>query len=153
MDSATAHRAHATARPELTGSWASPVTTWPAREEATHVTDRLHPGVFELFAGAYGAVLLVLWLMFATDIGAVISIAVCTVYFAMYFGVPWAMNHLAGTAEPQPVQGSLGRFLRGELMTYTGRLSGMGAAVQMLLIPVGITVAFVCIGVIIRVTS
>lgn len=153
MDSATAHGARAITHAELADHWTAPVTAWPAREGATYVTDRLHPGVFQLFAGAYGAMLLVLWLMFATDVGAVISIAVCTVYFAMYFGVPWGMNRLASKAEPQPAQGSLGRFLRGELMTYTGRLSGMGATVQMLLIPVGITVAFACIGVIIRITS
>jgi hypothetical protein len=152
MDSATADRVHAI-NPELSGSWGTPVTAWPARATAIHVTDRLHPGVFRLLAGTYGAMLLLLWLLFGTNVEASISLAICTAYFAVYFGVPWAMNRLATQAEPQPAPGSLGRFLRGELVTYTGRISGMGATVQMLIVPVAIVLAFACIGVIIRITS
>lgn len=152
MDSANADRVHATSL-ELPGSWTAPVSTWSAHEAATYVTDRLHPGVFRVFAGTYGAMLLLLWLLFASNAEAGISLGVCTAYFAVYFGVPWAMNRLANSVEPQPAPGSLGRFLRGDLLTYTGRISGMGAMVQMLIVPVGIVFAFACIGVIIRMTS
>lgn len=152
MDSVTAYSPDVN-HPELTGTWGPATAAWPAREAATYATDRLHPGVFGLLAGTYGAMLLVLWLIFATDIEASISVGICTVYFAVYFGVPWAMNRLARQAEPQPAAGSLGRFLRGQLITYTGRISGLEAVVQMLIVPVGITLAFVCIGVIIQVTG
>ncbi|MCA9233501.1 MAG: hypothetical protein KDA57_22875, partial [Planctomycetales bacterium] len=71
-----------------------------------------------------------------------------TLYFAMYFGVPFAMLRLAKKANQQPSLGSLGRFLAGDVTTYTGRLSGWGAAAQLLTIPVGLTGAFIAIGII-----
>ncbi len=149
METIAARTSHA-ADAGLAESWAAPLAAWPAQEETAYVTDRLHPHVLTLFVGTYGAMLLSLWLLFATDIGAFIALAICTVYFAMYFGTPAVMNRLAEKAAPPPAPESLGQFLRGELDTYTGRISGWGAVAQLLVIPGGITFAFICIGVIIK---
>jgi hypothetical protein len=152
MDSALAERVQAT-QPEHVANWQTPAAVWPARATATYVTDRLHPGVFQVFAGTYGAMLALLWLLFGTTAEAAIVLGVCTAYFAVYFGVPWAMSRLAGKVDPQPAPGSLGQFLRGQLEIYTGRVSGIGVLVQMLVVPVGFVFAFACFGIIIRITG
>lgn len=150
METLTARTSVAIAEAEAAYGWTAPPAARPARAEAAYVTDRLHPGVFRLFAGIYGAMLLSLWLLFATDIGAFIALAICTMYFAMYFGTPAVMNRMAEKAAPQPGPEPFGQFLRGELETYTGRISGWGALAQLLVIPGGITFGLICIGVIIK---
>jgi hypothetical protein len=150
METLTAHSSVATAEAEEAFGWTAPPAARSARAEAVYVTDRLHPDVFRLFVGTYGAMLLSLWLLFATDVGAFIALAICTAYFAMYFGTPVLMNRMAEKAAPQPAPESFAQFLRGEVDTYTGRVSGWGAMAQLLVIPAGITFAFICIGVIIK---
>jgi len=150
METLTADRSAATAVAESAYGWTAPPAARAARAEAVYVTDSLHPDVFRLFVGIYGAMLLSLWLLFATDVGAFIALAICTVYFAMYFGTPVLMNRMAAKAAPQPAPEPFGQFLRGEVDTYTGRVSGWGAIAQLLVIPAGITFAFICIGVIIK---
>lgn len=150
METLTARSSVATAEAEAAYGWTAPPAARATRVEAAHVTDRLHPHLLRLFVGIYGAMLLSLWLLYATDIGAFISLAICTAYFAMYFGTPVLMNRMAEKAAPQPAPESFGEFLGGEVETYTGRVSGWGAVAQLLVIPGGITFAFICIGVIIR---
>ena len=144
METLRTRNAEAAATAVPTGTLTHPLANWP-RELAPG----LHPQVLAMFIGAYAAMLLVLWLFFGTDVNAAIALGVCTVYFGMYFGVPLAMLRLAGKTQ-QPASGSLGRFLDGDLDTYTGPVSGWGVIAQLMTIPVGLTAAFVAFGVIIR---
>jgi hypothetical protein len=75
-------------------------------------------------------------------------LAVSTFYFGMYFGVPFVMVRLASKEKQQPRPGSLGSFLAGDVMTYTGRVSGWGAVAQLMTIPAGLTGGFIAIGLI-----
>ena len=86
----------------------------------------------------------------AKDINALIALGVCTVYFAMYFGVPLVMLRLAERSAAPSHPGSLRNFLNGDVETNTGRVSGWGAMAQLLTIPVGLTGAFIAFGIIIR---
>ena len=129
-----------------TGLLTHSLSNWRDREIAASI----HPQVFVLFAGTYAAMLLVLWLFFGTDVNAAIALGVSTVYFAMYFGVPFVMLRLADEATSKPRPGSFGSFLAGDVETYTGRVSGWGAVAQLLTIPAGLTGAFVAIGIISR---
>ncbi len=129
-----------------TGLLTHSLTNRPDREIAAG----LHPHVFALFAGTYATMLLVLWLFFGTDVNAAIALGVSSVYFAMYFGVPFVMLRLAEQATSKPRSGSFGSFLAGDVETHTGRVSGWGAAAQVLTIPAGLTGAFIAIGIISR---
>jgi hypothetical protein len=132
-----------------TGPLTHTLANWPEREIAAD----LHPHIFALFAGSYAMMLMVLWLFFGTDVNAAIALAVSTTYFAMYFGVPFVMFRLADKATQNPKPSSFGRFLAGDVETYTGPVSGWGAIAQLLTIPVGLTGAFIAIGVISRLSA
>lgn len=146
MEALTARSADAVADAKPAGTLAHPLANWQARELAAG----LHPQVFTMFIGTYSAMLLALWLFFGTDINALITLGVCTVYFGMYFGMPLMMNRMAAKATQQPEPGSLGRFMDGDVDTYTGPVSAWGAIAQLMTIPVGLTLGFIAIGVIIR---
>lgn len=146
MEAPTARSAAPVAKPQPAGTLAHSLENWPAREVAAE----LHPQVFTMFVGTYGAMLLALWLFFGTDINALITLGVCTVYFGMYFGMPLIMSRMATKAAPQPAAGSLNRFMGGDVDTYTGPVSAWGAIAQLMTIPVGLTLGFIAIGIIIR---
>ncbi|MGV8840885.1 MAG: hypothetical protein ACWA6X_11345 [Bauldia sp.] len=121
---------------------------------AAYATDRMHPGVFGLAIGSYGAMVLALWLLFVTDVQTVLSLLICTAYFGMYFGVPVAMYRIARkSGRREPPAGSLGRFLRGDLETIAGNLSGWSALGQVLVIPVSLTLGLIAMGVILKMTA
>ncbi len=125
-----------------------------AHRAAAYATDRMHPGVFGLAIGSYGAMVLALWLLFVTDLQTVLSLLVCTAYFGMYFGVPLAMYRIARKAGlNEPPAGSLGRFLRGDLETVTGNLSGWSALSQVLVIPVSLTIGLIAMGIIMKIAA
>lgn len=125
-----------------------------AHSAAAYATDRMHPGVFVLAIGSYGAMVLALWLLFGTDTQTVLSLLVCTAYFGMYFGVPLAMYRIARkTGLKEAPAGSLGRFLRGDLETITGNLSGWSALSQVLVIPVSLTVGLIAMGIILKLAA
>jgi hypothetical protein len=130
----------------LSGELTHSLLNWPERELAAG----LHPHLLGLLLGVYGVMLLTLWLFFAADINALIALGVCTVYFAMYFGVPLVMLRLAERSAAPSHPGSLRNFLNGDVETNTGRVSGWGAMAQLLTIPVGLTGAFIAFGIIIR---
>ena len=146
MEALTARSAATVAQAQPVGSLAHSLENWQAREVAAGI----HPQVFTMFVGTYGAMLVALWLFFGTDINALITLGVCTVYFSMYFGMPVMMNRMAAKASPQPAPNSLNRFMRGDVDTYTGPVSAWGAIAQLMTIPVGLTLGFIAIGIIIR---
>lgn len=128
------------------GELSHSLSNWPEREVAAG----LHPQVLGIFIGTYGAMLLALWLLFGTDINALLALGVCTIYFAMYFGVPLVMLRMAERRPAEPDKWSLGRFLKADVDTNTGRVSGWGAVAQLMTIPAGLTGAFIAFGIIIR---
>ncbi|MGD9738793.1 MAG: hypothetical protein AB7O56_07165 [Bauldia sp.] len=120
---------------------------------AAYSTDRMHPRVFGLAIASYGAMLLVLWLLFVTGADMVVTLFVCTAYFAMYFGVPVAMYRLAAKAAPPAASGSFAVFLRGGLETVSGTISGWSAMVQVLVVPVSLTFGLIAMGIIAKVVA
>jgi hypothetical protein len=146
METLTKRSAEAVAAAVPAGTLSHPLANWPGRELAAG----LHPQVLTMFVGTYGAMLVALWLIFGTDINALITLGVCTVYFAMYFGMPVVMARMADKAAPRPAPGSLAHFLGGDVDTYTGPVSAWGAIAQLMTIPAGLTLGFIAIGIIIR---
>ncbi len=76
---------------------------------------------------------------------AMFAIAICTVFLVMYLGVP---RVVLGAERGQGSRPSFGIFLRRGLETYTGHCSGKEVLVQMLVVPVVLTLCGLAVGVI-----
>jgi hypothetical protein len=94
-------------------------------------------GVYALIMGAF-------LFLFARDTEAGFMVAISAVYFTVYLGVPVAFFRAEGRSGDIDLE----RFLKDGLNTWTGHVGGHEAIVQMLLIPVALTIAITAIGII-----
>ena len=116
--------------------------------------DTLPYAAFGIPVGSAGTILLAYWLTFGAYGHAAFMVAISTVYFAVIIGTPWVMARLGepmlrkrhgGHAAP-----ALHDFLRGEIATRTGPMSGWSAMIQVTLIPVGLacTTIGICLAIV-----
>ncbi|MGL4441619.1 MAG: hypothetical protein ACRCUE_20400 [Bosea sp. (in: a-proteobacteria)] len=105
------------------------------RRDALTTTNQLHPGVFLLFAGSFVWIFGIFWLTFQHQTEAAFAVAVSIVYTSMYFGVPYVCYRMANSHGLQVDAGRFGAFLRGDMITHTGRIRGWEAALQVCSIP------------------
>jgi hypothetical protein len=117
---------------------ASPFVATPAMADVP-------TGVGRIVAGTYGALILVFFALFANSPLALFCIAVCAFFVAMFFGV--AKLFLAVEAAPGR-RPSFDRFMRSGIATMTGRTGGGDALLQMLIVPVLLTLGLAAMGII-----
>lgn len=72
------------------------------------------------------------------------AIVIGLFYLAMFFGIPAAMLGMAGDEGRRP---GLVQFLDRGLDTATGRISGAGALIQMLIVPALLSLAVLAMGI------
>jgi hypothetical protein len=113
----------------------------PARGEAA-VPD-LPVAAGKALIGVYGGVMGAFVLTMATGGEASFAIAVGAFYLAIFLGVPALFLRIEPGAQKRP---GLKDFLEQGMDTATGPISGAGALVQMLIVPVLLTVAILAIG-------
>jgi hypothetical protein len=111
-----------------------------------HLCD-LPPCVHGLTLGVWAVFFLVLWVTFWSSGNALFMIAVSTTYGAVFFGVPAIMARMH--PERPRAHSTVIQFLRGRFTTLYGPVSGADALVQILIVPVAITVGAIAIGIII----
>ncbi|MGX4804874.1 hypothetical protein [Bradyrhizobium guangdongense] len=97
-----------------------------------------------MILGVYALIMSSFLLLFARDMEAGLMVAVSGVYFTVYLGVPAVFFR----TEARSGNIDLKRFLRDGLQTWTGHVGGFEAIVQILMIPVALTVAITAIGII-----
>ena len=97
-----------------------------------------------MILGVYALIMAVFLTLFARDTEAGLMVAVSGAYFTVYLGVPAAFFR----TEARSGDIDLKRFMRDGLNTWTGHVSGIEAIVQILLIPVALTIALTAIGII-----
>jgi hypothetical protein len=102
-------------------------------------------GVARLIVAPYAALIAVFFALFANSALATFSIIICAFFVAMYFGV--ARIFLAVEASPSR-RPSFDRFMRVGMDTMTGRSSGRDALLQMLIVPVLVTMGLAAMGII-----
>ncbi|HEY7809573.1 MAG TPA: hypothetical protein VIA98_04250 [Allosphingosinicella sp.] len=102
-------------------------------------------GVGRLVAGSYGALILVFFALFARSPLAAFSITICGFFVAMYFAVPRIFLTIEAAPGRRP---SFDRFMRTGLDTLTGRTGGRDALIQMLIVPVLVTLGLAAMGII-----
>ena len=119
-----------------------------ARLAATPCRSAMHPAIYKLAVLNWAMLLVVFWVTFFVSANALFMVVVGTVYAAMFFGVPYVMSRMA----PRPKSGfpSLNEFIQGRLDTFCGPIEAGEALLQVILVPLSLTIGGVVIGIIIH---
>jgi hypothetical protein len=96
-------------------------------------------------AASYAGLLAVFFAFFARSPLALFSIVICGGFVAIYFTIPRIFLAIEADPARRP---TLGRFLRTGLDTATGRTGGKDALIQMMIVPVLVTLGLAAIGII-----
>lgn len=110
------------------------------------------PAVGHMIVASYAALLGAFGLVFLSSADVLFMIGVCAVYLAVYLGVPWVMLRVEAQHRPHAERG-FSDFLETGISTWTGRVSGTAALVQILTIPLALTLAVCGLGVILRLSA
>ena len=101
-------------------------------------------GVGGLIAGSYAALLLVFFAFFAGSFTALFVITICAGFVAVYFTIPYIFFSIEPDETRRP---SLSTFVRKGMETLTGHSSGRDALVQMMVVPVLLTLGLLAMGI------
>ena len=107
----------------------------------------LHPAVFQIGLGGAIWFLAVSWLYFAWGTHVDLDLAVATGLFVMFFSLLLVMaNGIIN--DPRWLQNrvSFGEFLKSKVATYTGKIRGRDALIEITLIPLSLAFAASIIG-------
>jgi hypothetical protein len=112
-----------------------------------HVTTRVHPAVFQVGLGAAIWFVSVSWLYFAWGSHVDLDLAVATGFFIMFFTL-FLIAAAGIIKDPRWFQKrvSFRKFLRSDVPTYTGKMRGKDALIEITLIPVSLAFAASIIG-------
>lgn len=116
----------------------------PATFHAMPAAPDVPGAVGHLIVGSYAALLAVFFGLFARSPVALFSIVICAFFTAMYFAVPRIFFAIEADPTRRP---SLGRFMREGMDTFTGRCAGRDALIQMMIVPVLLTLGLGAMGV------
>lgn len=94
-------------------------------------------------AVAYAALLAAFPLLIAHDGSSFFAIVIAAFYLAMFFAIPVVFFKVENDTTRRP---ELSEFLEMGMQTATGHISGKGALVQMLVVPVLLTFGVLAIG-------
>jgi len=119
-----------------------------ARAVRAAVHADLHPTVYKVFAGCWAALVAVFLATFAESPYTLYMLAVVVGTAIMFFGVPYVMSRLTPRTAARQV--SFGDFLLGQVQTLTGPVSGTEAVIQVLMVPVCLTLGALAIGFIVH---
>jgi hypothetical protein len=134
------------ARNDEHGSPAKPVSR--AAALSPPVESVMHPHVYRIALVCWMCFLAVFWVTFSVSSNALFQVVIGTVYAVIFFGVPYEMSrifpkeHCAGK--------SIWRFLQEPFRVRTGTMRGYEALLQVILVPILLTIGGTAIGFIIR---
>ena len=106
------------------------------------------PAVFKLAVICWAMLLAVFWVTFSVSANALFMVVIGTGYAIIFFGVPFIMIRMAPPQNTGEV--SLGTFLKGRFDTIYGPVSGFDAMLQVILVPLALSIGGVVIGFIIH---
>lgn len=119
--------------------------------DATNRDDQetaMHPHVYRIALVCWLCFLSVFWVTFWTSSNALFQVVIGTVYAVMFFGVPYEMSRIYGGKRTSDI--SIWQFLVRPFQTRTGTMQGYEVLLQMILVPVLLTIGGSIIGIIIR---
>jgi hypothetical protein len=108
----------------------------------------MHPHVYRVALLCWLCFLAVFWVTFWTSSNALFQVVIGTVYAVMFFGVPYEMSRIY----PGPRQGgrSFWHFMRQPFQTRTGVMQGYEVLLQVIMVPLLLTIGGTAIGIIIH---
>jgi hypothetical protein len=115
---------------------------------ATSAMPDIPGGVTNLIVGSYAALIVIFFGLFGRSPMALFAITICAFFVAMFFAVPKVFLAVEAAPGRRP---TLPRFMHVGLATLTGRSSGRDALVQMLIVPVLLTLGLAAMGIIGRI--
>ena len=119
----------------------TPVALAPIRKQ-------MHPGVYKLALLCWVMLLGVFWITFAMSANAMFMVAIATGYAIVFFGVPFLMSRIAGISTTASI--SLRNFVDGRFDTINGPIGGLEALLQVILVPLSLSIGGIAIGFIIH---
>ncbi len=102
-------------------------------------------GVGRLVVASYAALILVFYGLFANSPVAFFAITICAFFVAMFFAVPKIFLAVEAAPGRRP---TLSAFMRTGMATLTGRSGGADALIQMVIVPVLLTLGLGAMGII-----
>jgi hypothetical protein len=101
--------------------------------------------VYLSVVAAFGWILLTSWLAFGRDADADLGLAIASVLGIVFFALPIIMYRTAAARFATPRK-QLEEFLRSQVQTATGTLTGSQVWLQVLMIPLTLALAAIAIG-------
>lgn len=102
-----------------------------------------------MLAASYATLIGALFLATAGSASSIFAIVIAAIFVAIFFTVPRIFFAVEPMTEKRP---GLGVFLNGGMETLTGHCSGPAALVQMMIVPVFLTLAVLAMGLIVKLT-
>lgn len=110
----------------------------------------LHPGVYIAALAGWTWLFGTFWLTFGGQAEGAFMLGVDTVFLAAFFGIPYALKHTADHFLKRKTDWSgWADFLHMDMETFTGRVSGWSALIQVTLVPFAVALGMTAIGFII----
>lgn len=103
------------------------------------------PGVGGLIVAAYVSLVLVLFTFFTGSLTAMFAVTIAAGFVAIFFAIPRIFLAVEPKAGRRP---SLPEFLEKGVGTFTGHSGGRDALLQMLIVPVLLTLGLLAMGII-----
>jgi hypothetical protein len=100
-------------------------------------------------AASYAALIVALYVATAGSLSSIFAIAIAAFFVAIFFAVPRIFFAVEPMTDRRP---GMGKFLKRGMETMTGHSSGPAALVQMLVVPVFLTMAVIAMGLIVALT-
>lgn len=103
------------------------------------------PGVGGLIVAAYVSLVLVLFTFFTGSLGAMFAVVIAAGFVAIFFTIPRIFFSVEPGAGRRP---SLPEFMEKGIDTFTGHSGGRAAILQMLIVPVLLTLGLLAMGIV-----
>ena len=120
---------------------------------ASPIETVMHPHVYRIALACWICLLAVFWVTFWTSSNALFQVVIGTVYAVVFFGVPYEMSRIYRgnhTPEKGTTGKSLRQFLAEPFRTRTGTMKGNEVLLQVILVPVSLTLGGTAIAMIIH---
>ena len=107
----------------------------------------MHPGVYKIALACWVGLLTIFWVTFWVSANALFMVVIATGYAVVFFGVPFLMSRI-GPKRPVDAR-SLSAFTQAPFGTINGTLRGGEALLQVIMVPLCLTIGGVAIAAII----
>lgn len=120
----------------------------PTAAVAPSIESVMHPHVYRIALACWACLLAVFWATFWVSSNALFQVVIGTVYAVIFFGVPYEMSRIYPGKRTSAK--SLWQFMAEPFRSRTGTMQGYEALLQVVLVPVVLTIGGTAIGVIIH---